>query len=286
MEITDICRMVARSLFAEIGPWGNRCALIGGLIPGLLVPEPGEILEPHVGTSDVDLAIRVAAVGDDQEMYRTLIQNFANLNLKQDDDRSFKWKRTVEGADVVVELFVPVTDPEQGGKIQRKPIEKSGSGLTALGVYGLDLIDRDIVMQDDEGPLLDGRGVKRVSLRLCGPAVLLGLKAWALLERTKDKDGCDIVWMLKAQGAPEMADKFLAARLHETDFGNKALDYLSDGFKTHQHTGPLGWANESGFEGDQAVLEARTTAGIVQEFVSLVRRGSTSTTESTGTGHR
>ena len=279
MDLVDICRMVARSLFAEIGPWGNRCALIGGLIPGLLVPEHDESLQPHVGTSDVDLAIRVAAIGDDQEMYKTLKQNFANLNLKQDDESSFRWKRVVEGVDIVVELFVPVTEPEQGGKIQRKPITQSGSGLTALGIYGLDLIDRDIVMQDDEGPILDDKGVKKVTLRLCGHAVLIGLKAWALVERTKDKDGYDVVWMLKAEGTSTMADRFVEAKLPETDFGSKALDHLSDCFKTHEHTGPLGWIKESGFEGDEAAREARIAAAVVQEFVSLVRKKSTGSLE-------
>ena len=159
MELIDLCRIVARSLFAEIGPWGNRCALIGGLIPGLLVPEPRKPLRPHVGTRDVDLAIRVAALGDDQELYRTLKQNLVKLNLEQTSDRSFEWKRKVNGVEVVVELFVPVTHSEQGGKIQKKPMEKSGSGLTALGLYGLDLIERDVVEIEDEGPLLDGRGV-------------------------------------------------------------------------------------------------------------------------------
>jgi hypothetical protein len=47
MDVLDICKMVARSLVAEIGPWGNYCAFFGGLIPGLLVPEPEEPLQPH-----------------------------------------------------------------------------------------------------------------------------------------------------------------------------------------------------------------------------------------------
>lgn len=271
MEMIELCRMVARSLIAEIGPWGNRCALFGGLIPGLLVPEPAEPLVPHIGTRDVDVALRVAAIGDDREMYRTLKNNLAALNLKQTGDKSFEWRREVEGVEVIVELFVPVNTPEEAGKIQRKPIAQSGSALTALGIYGLDLIERDIVEIDDEGPLLDGKGVKRVGLRVCGPAMLLALKAWALKERNKTKDGYDVVWVLKAYGAEALATRFRATGLLETDFGRRALVLLAEAFKTHEHTGPAGWVIESQFDGDTRVRERREASGVVQEFVQFVK---------------
>ncbi len=271
MDVLEVCRMVARSLVAEIGPWGNHCAFIGGLVPGLLLPDPGENLAPHIGTRDVDLALRVAAIGDDAEMYRTLKNNLSALQLVQTSDRTFEWKRMVEGFEVIVELFVPVEDPEQGGKIQRKPIEKSGSGLTALGIYGLDSIERDIEEVEDEGPLLDAKGVKKVTLRVCGPAVLLGLKAWALHERTKAKDGYDVVWILKAFGAKAMAQRFLKAGLHETDFGIQALTFLDEHFSSPEHTGSVGWAEQSGFTGDERAREVREAVGIVQDFLRQVK---------------
>ena len=271
MEVIEICRMVARSLTAEIGPWGNHCAFFGGLVPGLLIPKPDETLSPHIGTRDVDLAIRIAAIGDEREMYKTLKQNLTALKLEQTNDRSFEWKRTVEGFDVVVELFVPVEEKEQGGKIQKKPIEKSGSGLTALGIYGLEHIERDIVEVEDEGPLLDGKGIKKVNLRVCGPAVLTALKASALRERSKTKDGYDVVWILKAYGANAVAERFRKAGLHETEFGKEALSILEECFATPEHTGTVGWAVESGFEGEERALELRTAVGIVREFVDRVR---------------
>ncbi|MGO8672505.1 MAG: hypothetical protein ACLQVD_14210 [Capsulimonadaceae bacterium] len=272
MDMYEICRMVARSLFAEIGPWGNRCALIGGLTPGLLMPMPPESLRPHVGTRDVDLAIRVAAVSDEPDMYRTLKNNLTAMKLEQTSDRTFEWRRKVDGVDIIVELFVPVDDPEQGGKIQRKPIEKSGSGLTALGLFGLNYIDRDIEEIEDEGPLLDGKGIKKVTLRVCGPAMMVALKAWALKDRNKSKDGYDVVWTLKANGVAVVATKFRNAGLVETEFGQQALDALSEAYKTYEHTGPMGWVLEARLEGEEAALEAREAAGIVQQFVRTVQQ--------------
>lgn len=271
MEMNDLCRTVARTLAAEIGPWGERCTLFGGLIPGLLVPEPPPPLAAHIGTRDVDLALRIAALGDEREMYRTLKQNLARLGLRQSSHTSFEWHRTVEGVGVVVELFVPVDDPDQGGKVQRKPIEQSGSGLTALGIYGLEHIDRDTEIVPDEGPLLDNLGLKRVDLRVCGPAMLLALKAWALTERLKTKDGYDVVWILKAMGPELIAARFRDARLHQTEFGTQALARLEACFSSPDHTGPMGWITESVFDLDEAAREKRDAVGLVREFIKVVR---------------
>lgn len=271
MEMNDICRMVARTLLSEIGPWGERCALFGGLIPGLLVPAPLPPLSPHIGTRDVDLALRIAALGDEREMYRTLKGNLSKLGLRQSSDTSFEWRRSVEGVEVVVELFVPVDDPAQGGRVQRKPIEQSGSGLTALGIYGLELIERDIEIVLDEGPLLDELGIKAVPLRVCGPAMLLALKAWALTERNKTKDGYDVVWMLQALGPEVIAARFRDAGLHQTEFGAGAIARLEDCFASPSHTGPVGWITESGFESEEAARQRRDAVGLVREFIAGVR---------------
>ena len=270
MEMNEICRMVARTLMSEIGPWGGRCALFGGLVPGILVPDPPPSLAPHIGTRDVDLALRVAALSDDREMYRTLKANLKEIGLKQ-SEASFRWQREVEGITVEVELFVPVSEPEQFGKIQKKPIEQSGSSLTALGVFGLELIESDLQIISDEGPLLDGRGIKQVDLRICGPAMLLALKAWALAERNKAKDGYDVVWMLKALGPQTIATRFCEAGIGDTPFGVEALDKLESCFSTHEHTGSQGWISESLFEGSKSAREARDAVGLVQEFVRLAR---------------
>lgn len=168
--------------------------------------------------------------------------------------------------------LLPVAEPEQGGKIQRKPIGKSGSGLTALGIYGLELIEQDLVVQEDEGPLLDSRGIKNVPIRFCGLGVLIGLKAWALRERTKTKDGYDIVWLLKAKGLEEVAQHFVDKGLHQLDFGTTALEILEECFKTHEHTGPVGWITESEFDEEQAAVESRLASGLVLEFANLVRQ--------------
>jgi hypothetical protein len=100
--------------------------------------------------------------------------------------------------------------------------------------------------------------------------MLLALKAWAIHERTKSKDGYDIVWLLKANGPDKLSRRYREIGLHETDFGKVALDYLSEHFRTREHTGPAGWVSESGFSGDEREREARDAHGIVNDFLRRV----------------
>ena len=162
-----------------------------------------------------------------------------------------------------------MSDQQAAGKIQKQPFDESGSGLTALGVYGLELIERDLVTLEDEGPLLDDRGVKRVLVSVCGPAMLVLLKAWDLRERAKQKDGYDVVWLLRALGADALASRFSAARLGQTKAGARALEFLTEAFKSPDSTGPRGWVATAGFEDDEREREKRDAVGIVGEFCRL-----------------
>ena len=96
-------------------------------------------------------------------------------------------------------------------------------------------------------------------------------KAWALTERNKNKDGYDVVWLLKAYGPENVARRFREVGLPESDFGRQAIAHLAECFRTHEHTGPVGWVTESQFSGQERVRELRDAAGTVQEFVRQVR---------------
>jgi hypothetical protein len=271
MKEFEACLMVARSLFAEIGPWGNKCALIGGLLPSLLVPDYPDDLDPHIGTTDVDLAIRVATTEDDPELYRTLKRNFLDMGLTQNSQRPIEWNGKVGDFNIIIELFAPSRAGDTAGRSQNNPIEQCGSGLKALAIDGLEYIERDIITVTSTGPLMNDKGIKDVELRICGTAMLICLKGWALKQRTKPKDGYDVVWLLKAQSPRKLAEHFLSTGLQETEFGQKALDYLLETFESIEHTGPKGWSLESKFEGDEAVMQRRDAVALVADFVSRVR---------------
>jgi hypothetical protein len=56
-EAADLCR--------SFGFAAGHVVLIGGLVPGLLVPVLDPDLRPHVGTADIDLCLTTwCAIGD------------------------------------------------------------------------------------------------------------------------------------------------------------------------------------------------------------------------------
>jgi hypothetical protein len=80
-----------------------------------------------------------------------------------------------------------------------------------------------------------------------------------------------VVWTLKALGPETLAARFREAGLHQTDFGQQALQRLENCFSTPTHTGPIGWVKESNFESSEAARESRDAVGIVNEFIQIVR---------------
>jgi hypothetical protein len=61
----DLLVAEAANVVRALGFAAQHVVLIGGLVPGLLVPvlDPG--IEPHVGTADIDLCLSVALVEGD-----------------------------------------------------------------------------------------------------------------------------------------------------------------------------------------------------------------------------
>jgi hypothetical protein len=68
---TERCERALITLIGDLGPWGNRIYLAGGLAPRYLVGRLPEDARAHVGTTDVDLVIGLALGDEMPETYRT-----------------------------------------------------------------------------------------------------------------------------------------------------------------------------------------------------------------------
>ena len=108
------CERALVTLIGDIGPWNERVVLVGGLAPRYLVGSLPPGASPHVGTTDVDLVIRLA-VDQDFETYRTLATNLKNSGFAPSRD-SYRWSRQVDGAVVSLE-FLCETDQVEAGRI-------------------------------------------------------------------------------------------------------------------------------------------------------------------------
>jgi hypothetical protein len=91
-ELAGILAAEAADLVRALGFMASHVVLIGGLVPGLLVPvlDPG--IEPHVGTADIDLCLSVALVEGDTEAYERIETVLKRLDFQIGDD-SFRWRR-------------------------------------------------------------------------------------------------------------------------------------------------------------------------------------------------
>lgn len=103
----------ARSVLVELtqilGSFHGKFAVIGGMVPWLLLDNPEM---PHVGTLDVDLSLDAEALGDGQ--YATLIQALLQRGYEQRESyRAFQLVLRVPSddgypaIDVIVDFLMP-----------------------------------------------------------------------------------------------------------------------------------------------------------------------------------
>ena len=98
----------AADIVRSLGFAASHVVLIGGLVPGLLVPvlDPG--IEPHVGTADIDLCSSVALIEGDTATYDRTEAVLRRLGFSE-SGASFRWRRS-SGVPVTVEFFCPAKE--------------------------------------------------------------------------------------------------------------------------------------------------------------------------------
>jgi len=249
-EAVAACEKALRTLLAKIGPWGTRIVLVGGLVPRYLVRAVPEGVNPHVGTTDLDVVIGVALTADDEETYRTLQANLAEARFhpaknERGEDVSFRWQRDdVDGIIVTVEFFCPVGEGEPG-HLRKRPVEAAGAKISAIRLAGAELAGGDFVTVPLPGEVLDQGGRREdVTVRVANILPFVALKSLALAEREKDKDAYDLVWTLSAfDGGPTGAA--IAARaspVRDQPLIASAIRRLGEHFGTVESVGPARYA--------------------------------------------
>jgi hypothetical protein len=146
---TERCERALITLIGDLGPWGNRIYLAGGLAPRYLVGRLPEDVRVHVGTTDVDLVIGLALGDETPETYRTLQANLKKSGFDQGEP-SFQWTREVDGVNVKIE-FLCETDQVEPGRIFSPKGENAGAKFAAFNIRGAQLVREDFVERELEG---------------------------------------------------------------------------------------------------------------------------------------
>src|SRR5438477_11905533 len=92
-RLLGIAADVLRSFGSAFG--GRHLAIIGGAVPGLLVPAPPRGMAPHVGTADLDFHLALHLIdGETADYYQSIIDGLRSLELRPDkhEGREIKWR--------------------------------------------------------------------------------------------------------------------------------------------------------------------------------------------------
>ncbi len=95
-------------------PWRHKVCLVGGLVPRYLVSGDGYNQPEHVGSTDVDVALRLVVEAQDDGAYATLEKNLKRNGLVRADGSSWRWMADVDGELVVLELLGDSDDATPG----------------------------------------------------------------------------------------------------------------------------------------------------------------------------
>lgn len=262
---TDRCERVLVTLLGDIGPWGDRVVLVGGLAPRYIVGSAPLTASPHVGTTDVDLVITLA-VGDSSETYATLYRNLRRSGFAV-GGHSFQWQRSVDGVRVEVE-FICETDQADPGAIYR-PRQGTGSDFAAFNAPCAGLTSRDYVEVPVTAERLDGGGRSTVTLRVAGVLIFTVLKLLAFQQRHHNKDSYDLVYTLKNYENGPRAAGDVAARspVRSEKSVTEALESLRERFEWPDNDASVAYAN---FLADRDDPEHK--ARLRNEAVAVVRQ--------------
>lgn len=263
---TERCERALITLIGDLGPWGDRIYLAGGLAPRYLVGGLPEDARAHVGTTDVDLVIGLALGDETPETYKTLQENLGKSGFKQSEP-SFQWAREVEGVSVKIE-FLCETDQVEPGRIFKPKGEHAGARFTAFNIRGAQLVREDFVEIELEGERLDEGGRSKVAIRVANILTYTALKILAFQDRHDNKDAYDLVFtLLNAEDGPGQAglcarESAVAGREQVAE----ALVLLEERFADVDQDGPIAYAAFLARPGDE-----EDAARLRQEAVATVR---------------
>jgi hypothetical protein len=263
------------TVIRSFGFAGGHVILIGGLVPGLLVPvlDPG--MEPHVGTGDVDLCLSAALVagevGEYERLEHTLRKSgFAMFRRNESQPESWRWVGGNRHS-VVIEFFCPATAAAPAGRLFR-PGGVVGGKLSALALEAGRLLDRDNVERRVTANTPDGR--IEIPIRVTGLAAFIATKVDAIEGRNKNKDAYDIVWLIDAWpgGIDPVVETIRKSPIWEAPEFKTTLSRLERQFASVDDVGPRQYARF--MAGASPDAEAQHAASAVGAVVSGLRRTS------------
>jgi len=214
-----------------LGEYLDSIVVIGGMVPRYLITEPEE---PHVGTTDVDLALDHRRF--DEPGYQTLHTLLTNHHYRVDHSQPFIYRREIVKDGNTVSVQVDLLSGEYGGT-GRDRRTQAIQDVRPRKARGADLAFEEPVHVKITGELPSG-AKDTVTIPVAGIVPFIVMKAMAMRGRLKRKDPYDIYYCLRY--FPEGMDKIVGhvKLLRENALVKEALEILREKFDSPEHVGP------------------------------------------------
>ena len=214
-----------------LGEYLDSIVVIGGMVPKYLITETEE---PHVGTTDVDLALDHRRF--DEPGYQTLHQLLTNHRYQADRDQPFIYRRPIvmDGRNVIVQ--VDLLSGEYGGT-GRDHRTQTVQDVRPRKARGADMAFDEPVRVKITGELPDGAR-DTVTIPVAGIVPFIVMKAMAMRDRLKRKDPYDVYYCLRY--FPGGIEKIVehVKLLKGNRLVQEALEILKEKFDSPEHVGP------------------------------------------------
>ncbi|TXD41278.1 hypothetical protein FRC96_04650 [Lujinxingia vulgaris] len=236
---TQLVHQACLYLATILGDLLDDIVIVGGLVPSLLIPLESlpQGVEAHVGTQDLDLGLALALL--QEERYREIAKRLRDRGFAPDvNDRGNqtfqRWVFEKDAARVTLDfLMPPVDDDAKGGKV--KHLE---SDFAALVTPGLELAFQQFETIEITGKTLQNERTKR-TVKVCGAAPFIILKALAFEGRGENKDAYDLVYVIQNHASQIEGIAKNLRKLSGSEYLQHALRILRDDFITIDGPGPL-----------------------------------------------
>ncbi|MCY3727916.1 MAG: GSU2403 family nucleotidyltransferase fold protein [Nitrospira sp.] len=222
---------VLLELIHILGEYRDSIVVIGGMVPRYLIKETEE---PHVGTTDVDLALDHRRF--DEPSYQTLHTLLTSHHYQRDREQPFIYRREIMMDGKNVSVQVDLLSGEYGGTGKERRTQKI-QDIRPRKARGADLAFDEPVRVTITGTLPNG-AIDEVTIPIAAIVPFIVMKAMAMRDRLKPKDPYDIYYCLRyfPGGIKKIVEQMQLLK------GNKlvqeALDILKEKFASPEHVGP------------------------------------------------
>lgn len=230
-KLVQAARAVLLELVRVLGEYREGIALVGGWVPGLLLPE---YADEHVGSMDIDIALDHKLL--EEAGYETICRKLESRGYRRSGEQPFIFFRDVPADDQTITVEVDLLAGEYEGTGRRHRTQRV-QDTKARKARGCDLVFPMAEEIKISGTRPDGYR-DTATIKIAGIVPFIIMKAMAMADREKEKDPYDIYFVLRHfPGGPAELTKIFQPHLKH-GLVREGLEKLAEKFASPDHVGP------------------------------------------------